>query len=240
MSSLTATLLNQRKCRADSKWPSRLDEATDKLVARYGVPALGNFRDPVKEIFYILLSARTSEVLYQRAHKTLFTKYGSLEKLADAPPEDVLVCIRGAGLGMKRASQVVGIAQRLLEDFGSRPQAKLRKLDASAAFLYLTSLPGVGPKSALCVMMWSLEFDVLPVDVNVQRVFERLGMIPRNSKHYQAQQLIPRYVPPGRCLELHSALMVHGREVCVPGIPRCEDCVIADYCKRGRKSLSKK
>lgn len=237
MSGLTSQLLGQRKCRGDARWPSILDEVTNRLVKQYGRPDLGNFRDPVKEIFYILLSARTSEVLYQRAHKRLFERFPTIASLSLAGEKEVLQCIGDAGLGGKRASQIPLTAMKLLTDFGPNPEGGLRALSANAAFRYLTALPGLGPKSALCVMMWSLDFDVFPVDVNVQRILERIGVIRKNAKHYQAQQRLPKYIPAGRSLDLHSAMMVHGREVCSPRLPKCGNCVIVDLCNTGKKTL---
>ena len=238
MSALTATLLGQRKCRSDSMWPRVLSEVADRLVAQCGTPKLGNFRNPVKELFYILLSARTTETLYQRAYNNLMQRYPTVAKLAHAEAVDVYSCIADSGFGAKRSCQIVATAKRLQADFGGQAQAKLKTFSADEAFRYLTSLPGLGVKSALCVMMWSLDFDVFPVDANVQRILQRLGMIEENAKHREAQQRLPRFVPAGRSRELHSAMMVHGRKTCAPRIPKCGDCVIADLCQFGTRVLA--
>jgi endonuclease III len=205
------------------------------MVAAYGRPSLGNFPDPVKEIFYIVLSARTTEVLYQEAHRRLFRRFRTLKAIASADRLDVRECVAVAGLGDKRASQVIAIAQRLISDHGNRPQRALRSMSPLVVFNYLTRLPGVGPKSALCVMMCSLGQDVFPVDVNVQRIFERLGVIRPGLKHYQAQERAPRYVPTGRSRDLHVGLVVHGRHVCLPIKPKCLVCAIQGYCRYGTR-----
>jgi len=212
-----------------------LSEVTDRLVAEYGTPSLGNFRDPVREVFYIVLSARTSEVLYQRAFRRLFARFPRLDLLARATVSQVRTCVAVAGLGEKRARQVLAIARRLVADFGTGAGRRLRRMSAAEAYSYLTRLPGVGPKSALCVMMCSLDADVFPVDANVQRVLARVGILPDGLKHYQAQRLAPRYVPPGRSKELHVGLIELGRRVCLPSRPRCPECVINDLCRHGRR-----
>jgi len=227
-----------RRSRRSDRWPRVLSEVTDRLVKRYGTPHLGNFEDPAREVFYILLSARTSETLYVRAFQALFAEYPTLASLSRASPRSVLKCVGGAGLGKKRSEQVVEVAKKLVADFGDEADAQLRAMSVTDVYNYLTSLPGVGPKSALCVMMWSLNVDVLPVDVNVQRIAARIGVIPGGLKHYQAQQLLPKFVPEGRSRDLHTVFMVHGRETCVPGVPKCGDCEIADLCRTGRKFLS--
>ncbi len=183
MSETTSALLGQRPPRNAKQWREKLQKVTDLLVAEYGTPSLGNFRDPVKEIFYIVLSARTTEALYQRAFKQLWTQFPTLDAISRAPIGKLQKCVAPAGLGVKRAPQVKAIAARLLADFGVRPSRKLRAFTAHEAYEYLRTLPGVGPKSALCVMMYSLDFDVFPVDAHAQRVLSRLGAIESNAKH---------------------------------------------------------
>jgi len=235
LSRLTARLLG-RKPHKGIRWPKVLSQVTDRLLEKYGTPLLGNFHDPIKEVFYILLSARTSEVLYMRAFERLFKQYPALSDLGEAEVDDVIRCVGSAGLGSKRSEQVIQVAKRLLDDFGEDAEHHLRSMSPERVFSYLTSLPGVGPKSAFCVMMWSLDIDVLPVDINVQRIAARIGVITEGLKHYQAQQQLPSYIPEGRCCELHTVFMVHGREICTPLSPKCQICEIADLCKTGKKS----
>lgn len=235
MSQLTLELLRRKPPRKARKWHERVTEVTDLLVAAYGSPTLGNFRDPVKEIFYIVLSAKTTEALYKKAHKRLWARFPTLDALADARAAEIRACVAAAGLGRKRAVQLKSIASRLRADFGLQPARKLRRLSAQDAYTYLRSLPGVGPKSALCVMMYSLDFDVFPVDAHAHRVLQRLGAIKSGSKHYHAQDLLPAFVPPGRSKELHVALVIHGRVVCKSQSPQCTNCLVAQLCSTGAK-----
>lgn len=189
MSILTVQLVPASKVPARARhWLRIFTIVTDRLVAEYGVPSLGNFRDPVQEIFYITLSARTTDSQYRKTHRALRAKYPTLTDLAMASVEEILSCIRDGGLGKKRAAQVRGIAVELLRRFGSQPSRHLRKLSSREAFDVLNGLPGMGPKSALCVMMYSLNYDTFPVDTNVQRVASRLGALAPRLKHWQAQQ----------------------------------------------------
>ena len=152
-----------------------MSTVADRLVALHGQPTLGNYRDPVKEIFYIMLSARTTEPLYKTAHRRLFARYPDVRSLAKADVETVAKYIDRAGLGRKRAAHVVATARKLVKDFGRRPQSAIRRMSSSECFKYLTSLSGLGPKSSLCVMMYSHDSDVFPVDINVQRIAESHG-----------------------------------------------------------------
>lgn len=239
MSLLTVELLDRKPPpkRAVQKWSVRFAEIADRLVAAFGVPGLGNFDDPVREIFYIALSARTTDAQYRQTEHALNARFPTLAELAAADIDDVLACIAGGGLANKRASHVRRIASGLMRDLGNDPSRRLRAMDAREAFRFLTNLPGMGPKSALCVMMCSLGADVFPVDVNVQRVAARLGAIPAGLKHYQAQQRLPGLIPAGRSKELHVGMVVLGRTVCLPRSPKCGQCPLCDLCPTGIRSM---
>jgi endonuclease III len=239
MSQLTVELVPASKVpRHHTRWSRVFATIADRLVAAYGLPSLGNLRDPVREIFYIVLSARTTDGQYRKTYRTLRSKFPTLAALANASLKTVLQCISDGGLANKRAAQVRRIAEALLSKLGDNPSRRLREMSAREAFDFLTALPGMGPKSALCVMMYSLDYDAFPVDANVQRVASRLGVIRVGLKHWQAQQRLPALVPEGRSKELHIGLVVHGRRVCLPRKPRCDFCALADLCRYGTKRLA--
>jgi endonuclease III len=230
----TAKLLGLRVGRR-SAWSMKLAEIADRLVAEYGVPTLGNFRDPVKEIFYILLSAKTTDAQYRATHRRLWTAYPTLDALASAQVSGIRKCILAGGLAGKRARQIQRTARLLLARCGEHPARHLRSMNSKQAFEFIRSLPGMGPKSAFCVMMYSLDADTFPVDVNVQRIAERMGAIPSGFKHHRAQERLAQLAPIGRSKELHIGLVVHGRTICLPRSPKCQSCSLVDLCRRGTK-----
>jgi endonuclease III len=239
MSQLTVELVPASKVsRQRMRWLPIFSSAADRLVASYGIPSLGNFRNPVREIFYIVLSARTTDEQYRKTYRNLHARFPALEDLANTTVKEIVSCIAKGGLANKRAAQVRDIARTLLSEFGNDPSRRLRRMSAREVFAFLTNLPGMGPKSALCVMMYSLGHDTFPVDVNVQRIAARFGVLPARLKHWQAQQRLPAFVPEGRSKELHIGLVVHGRSVCLPRKPRCEICVLSDLCDHGKKQLN--
>ena len=239
MSQLTAELMGRplRK-RIAKRWQPVLEAITDRLVAAYGVPTLGNYDDPVEEVFYIMLSARTTDAQYRKTHALLRSRFPTLHALAEAGVSEITPCITDGGLANKRAAHARNMAAALIR-YGEDASERLRGMSPREAYEFLLGLPGMGPKSAFCVMMYSLGHDVFPVDANVQRVAERVGVIRRNLKHYQAQQFLPPLVPPGRSKELHIGMVVLGRQVCLPRIPRCTACPINYLCATGRKLLSR-
>jgi endonuclease III len=216
-------------------WRRKFARIAVRLVEEHGLPDLGNLVDPVEEIFYILLSAKTTEVLYQKAYSRLKAAFPDLPSLARARLSRVGACIRCAGLVNKRAGQIIRTAKRLLNDLSPDPAGRLRAMSETEVYDYLTSLAGVGPKSAFCVMMMSLGKDVFPVDVNVQRVAQRLGALPHGLKHYEAQKALPALIPRGKSRELHIGLLVHGRRVCLPRKPRCKECAISRMCAYAKR-----
>lgn len=238
MSELTLELLRRKPAIPRRRmWRERFTEIADRLVSAYGVPTLGNLDDPVQEIFYIVLSAKTTDSQYRRTHALLMESFSSLTALASAPIVEVVRCIVGGGLSNKKASQVKRIAARLTADLGANPATGLRQMSAREVFDYLTGLPGIGPKSALCVMMCSLNFDVFPVDANVSRIATRIGVVRGGLKHYDYTQVLPAAVPTGRGKELHVGLVVHGRTVCLPRKPLCASCFLSDLCNFGKRRL---
>jgi endonuclease III len=236
MSSLSARILCVKR-NSRSKWPVIWAKIADRLVADYGVPSLGNFRNPVKENFYILLSAKTTDAQYRATHKALIRAFPTLETLAASKVEPVRACIELGGLAATRSVQIIKLAKALLKVGLPNPSRYLRSLDEDSAFAFLVSLPGVGPKSAFCIMMYSLDMDVFPVDVNVIRIAGRLGAIPKGLDHTKSQKALARIAPEGRSKELHIGLVVHGREVCMPRTPKCGECSLVDLCATGRKRM---
>lgn len=240
MSGLTVELLEGRPSkRRPTKWWARFGVIADRLVAAYGTPVLGNQPDPIDEIFYILLAAKTTDVLYRRTHAALRSRFPTVDQLCNASVEEIARCIQGGGIGNLKASRIHRIANTITAELGNDPSGKLKRMTASEAYTFLAGLPGLGSKSALCVMMCSLGHDVFPVDVNVSRMAVRLGAVPAHRKHYHYQKLLPPLVPDGRSKELHVGMVVHGRTVCVPRNPKCDGCLIRYLCKYWKKRQSK-
>jgi endonuclease III len=240
MSKLTAELMGRKlRQRLAKRWQPIFETIAGRLVEAYGVPHLGNFDDPVDEVFYIMLSARTTDAQYQKTHSLLRSRFPTLDSLAEAEISEIVPCIADGGLANKRAAHARNLAAALVR-CGEDASARLRSMPAREAYYFLVNLPGMGPKSAFCVMMYSLGHDVFPVDVNVQRVAARVGALRKNLKHYQAQQQLPPLVPAGRSRELHIGMVVLGRKICLPRSPRCEECPIEDLCATGRERRRRK
>lgn len=207
-----------------------------RLGERYETPDLGNKTDPVDELVYIILSRRTREGAYQAAYDALKARYANWEQLVNARAEDIESAIRFSGLGRRKAQSLQLALGALITRFGACTLEPTRAWDDETIREFLCTLPEIGPKSAACVMMCSLDRPVFPVDVHVGRVLERLGLFRilgmelAGKDHKIKQRLLWDAVPPSLRYSLHVNLLVHGRAACLSRKPRCSSCVIADAC----------
>ena len=153
--------------------------------------------------------------------------------LTETSVSDLTLLIADAGLSGQRAFRIKQIADRLVHDFGEVSLAEIAHSDDDAAQQYLTSLPGVGVKTAKCVMMYSLGRQVLPVDTHTARVATRLGLVSTGSAAAIDRDLSV-VVPPVLRFDFHVNAVAHGRAVCHAVRPRCDDCVLSLLCPVGR------
>lgn len=207
-----------------------------RVAESYGTPDLGNKSEPVDELVYIILSRRTREGAYQAAFEALRSRYARWEDLAVAPAAEIETTIGFSGLGRRKAQSLKHVLAALIDRFGSCTLEPTKDWTDDETFDFLCSLPEIGPKSAACVMMCSLDRPAFPVDAHVGRVLERLGLFRRmgidleGADHKVKQRLLLDAVPPALRYSLHVNLLVHGRVVCLPGRPRCSTCLLGDLC----------
>jgi endonuclease III len=165
-----------------------------------------------------------------RAFATLKRRFPSWEEVLDAPREEVANAIRSGGIADQKAARIQLILAEIEEREGRIDLTRLEGLDDRQVEEYLTTLPGVGPKTAACVLTFSMGRAAFPIDTHVHRVTARLGWIPPGASAERAHQLLGRRVPADIRYDLHVALVTHGRSVCKAQRPRCGPCVLRDLC----------
>src|SRR6266516_4150594 len=185
------------------------------------------------EVVTTVLSQHTSAVNSERAFARLKERFPSWEQVADAPTGEVANAIRCGGIADQKARRIQQILAAVEEREGRVDLDRLHDLDDAAAEAYLLSLPGVGPKPAACVLVFSMGRAAFPIDTHVHRVATRLGWIPANTTADQAHLLLAPRVPPDIRYDLHVAMITHGRTVCRAQRPRCGACVLNDRCAYG-------
>lgn len=220
-----------------------LDRVEEILRLRYRTASLGNFEDPLEEAVYILLSRQTREAGYQKAHRDLRRRWRTWRALMNAPVSEVTEVIRPAGFGPTRAAQLQGLLREVARSCEQRGIRKLtldwlQGLPDDEVERYLTSLPGMGQKSARCIMHYSLNRRTLAVDTHVRRILDRLEVVPDPGgkvKHADYEAAVPERLRQS----LHVNLIHHGRAYCRSERPLCSECPLISFCPRGRESQRK-
>lgn len=208
-----------------------------RLHVEYGSPHLGNKGNSLDELFFILLSLKTSHHTYEDTYRAFRAAFYPWRKLLEVESEDVERLIRRGGLGSLKARAFVDIARRLKSDFGEVSLSKLKSMPIAQAESYLLSLPGVGVKTARCVLMYSLERDTLPVDTHTYRVGVRLGLVETSRGTGDVHRKFDEVMLPGLAYALHTNFVAHGRKLCRETAPDCAKCPLKDLCAHGRQVL---
>jgi endonuclease-3 len=204
----------------------RVRAIRDRLREMYGVPEQEPHGDPVGELVKTVLSQHTNDRNRDVAYAALLERFPSWEEVRDAPIDELEEAIRPGGLAKQKAPRI----QAILERLGDPPELGWTETAPREASLeFLLDLPGVGRKTAACVLIFTWGIPEIPVDVHVHRVGGRLGLFPAKASFEKAHDEMLAIVPPEDAYELHMNLIRHGREVCRPK-PRCGECALRRMC----------
>lgn len=198
----------------------------------YGRPVLSPRYPPVDELVYTVLSQNTADVNTDRTFAALKARFPRWEQARDAAVEDIERAIALGGLAHTKAPRIKGILTALSERTGEPDLSGLAAMTDVEAQAFLTSLPGIGPKTAACVLLFSLGRPVMPVDTHVHRVTLRLGLLPQKTTAEQAHPLLTALAGPDAAdvYAAHVDLVRHGRRVCHARRPKCDGCPLAPLC----------
>ncbi len=205
------------------------------LETAYGRPDLA-LTDPLAELVRSLLSQSTTDGQRDRAYAALRATFPTWEACRDAGAAAVAAVIAPAGLAGQRAARIVAILRELTGASGKVDLEDLRGLSTDDAYFWLLDLPGVGPKTAACVLLFALGRPVFPVDTHVLRVSRRLGLAGPEVRPARLQEFLAAAVPPDLVLSLHLNMIRHGRQVCRARKPHCTGCLLAAGCPTGRRN----
>ena len=216
------------------------------LVAAYGEPHLEPDHDPLGGLVATILSQSTSDTNSHRAYRDLNAAFASWDAVRDAPQEAVATAIQRGGLANIKAARIQAALRALDdvlpsaldgEDLGARFSRWLLALPVAQARTSLQGLPGVGPKTAACVLLFSLGLPSMPVDTHVYRVSERLGLFAPRTSLTRAHETFDRVTPEALVYPLHILLITHGRKTCHARNPRCATCPLLDLCPYGQRQI---
>jgi len=202
------------------------------LDGMYGPRRWRSHGEPLDELIGTVLSQHTSDINTERAFRSLKQRFPQWEQVRAAPTGEVADAIRSGGLAQIKAPRIQRILDILLQERGELSLDWILGLPPAQARAELTALPGVGPKTASCVLLFSLGLPAMPVDTHVHRLSLRLGIVPPKTSADAAHALIEGLVGADRdaVYALHLNLIAHGKAVCVARNPRCGACPLQECC----------
>ena len=196
----------------------------------YGRPLWSPRYPPVDELVYTVLSQNTADVNTERTFAALKARFSDWRAVRDAPVAEVEQAIALGGLARVKAPRIKAILAAVSERTGDPDLSELDGMTDDAALTYLQSMPGVGPKTAACVLMFALGRPAMPVDTHVHRVAGRLGLIDAKLSAEQAHRPLTELAGPENVYALHINLVRHGRRICHARRPQCGRCPLAVIC----------
>src|SRR3954449_10198761 len=209
--------------------PRRVRRIRDRLRELYGRPAAPPHGRGLDELILTVLSQSTNDRNRDVAFLRLRERFSGWDAVRDAPNADVEAAIRPGGISKVKSVRIQAILRELdgddLSDLAVKPVEEGRAT--------LTALPGVGRKTAACVLLFAFGKRDVPVDTHVSRVGTRLGLFRENAPFEELHDTMLELTPRGPELELHVNLLRHGRRTCHARRPQCDECALLRMCPTG-------
>jgi endonuclease-3 len=214
----------------------RLHAIRDRLRQAYGRPRLRPHRRPVDELILTVLSQNTNDRNRDVAYMRLRERFPSWEAVRRAPEAEVEEAIRPGGISKIKANRIKAI----LDDLDGDELEWMADAPMQVGRQRLVELPGIGRKTAACVLLFSYGIPDVPVDTHVFRVGWRLGLWGEKSKLEDAHDALTALAEDGDdAYEIHTNLLRHGRRICAARAPQCESCPLLSLCPYGKARLRK-
>ena len=200
------------------------------LADEYGYPKWRQHLPPVDELVSTILSQSTSDTNRDVGFNALKASFPTWEDVRDAPPGAVVDAIRPAGLANQKGPRIQAALRYLTETQGRITLDHLEAMSVEDAKAWLTSINGVGPKTAAIILCFAFGRPAFPVDTHVHRVTGRLGLIEAKVSADAAHDILEAIVPSEDYYAFHLQVIQHGRQVCHARNPACERCALQAEC----------
>lgn len=179
-------------------------------------------QDPFKILISTILSARTRDSNTRIATERLFAKYDTPQLIAEAQIDELEELVKVSGFYKVKAARIKEVSKILCDDY---------KSEVPTDFEELIHLPGVGAKTANCVLVYAFKIPAIPVDVHVQRITNRLGWV-KTTNPDKTEQALKEVVPKNLWIDLNRLLVRFGQQICLPIRPKCDTCPIRELCPK--------
>jgi len=208
-----------------------------KLVKFFGMPERQKrLPKPLDTLIATILSQNTNDKNSYRAYKNLKSKYKSWQEVSEIPRSKIEMDIKVAGLGKQKSTTIKKFLTTLKKKNEKLNMSYLKKLDDEEILNELTSINGIGVKTASCVLLFSLDRNVCPVDTHVHRTLNRIGLVKTKTPD-KTFKLINKSIPAGIAHQFHTNLIKLGREFCKPVKPLCSVCPLRTACRFKNKNF---
>jgi endonuclease-3 len=207
----------------------RVRAVRDRLRLVYGIPGAQPHGHPIAELILTVLSQSTNDRNRDVAFLRLRDRFGSWEEVRDAPVDEIEEAIRPGGISKIKSARIKSILLAI-SDGGDLSLDHLTDWSVKEAQACLVSLPGVGRKTAACVLLFALGKHDVPVDTHVSRVGMRLHLLRPGAPFVELHDTMLEITPRGEELELHLNLLRHGRRTCHARRPACRACALRRMC----------
>jgi len=217
---------------------NKISKINKLLVRRFGIPKRNKkLPDPVDLIIATILSQNTNDKNSFKAFQNLKKKFNNWEETAKTDIRKIESIIRIAGLGKQKSAAIKNLLKELINKNGKISLDYLRKRTNDNVLNELVSFKGVGVKTASCVLLFSFDRNICPVDTHVHRTLNRTGLVQTKTPD-KTFDIINKQLPPDIAHQFHTNLIRLGREICRSAKPVCFVCPLVDICMYESKNLT--
>jgi endonuclease-3 len=182
--------------------------------------------DPFKILIGTILSARTRDEITTKVIKSLFSEFKNPDELSKADLKDLKKVIQKIGFYNVKAARIKEVSQKLIENYNGKVPSNLDDL---------LTLPGVGRKTANCVLVYGFKKPAIPVDIHVHRISNRIGIV-NTKKPEETEMVLQKSVERKHWTRINETFVTYGQNICLPKNPKCKICHLTKICKYYKKN----
>lgn len=209
----------------------KINKINQLLIEHFGIPSKQKkLPDPLDAIIGTILSQNTNDNNSYKAYRNLKENFNNWEEVASLKPSQIEKFIKVAGLGKQKSRAIYQLLKSLQKNQNSISLDYIKTKSNEIILDELTSYKGVGVKTASCVLLFSLDRNICPVDTHVHRTLNRIGVVKTSTPEKTFYEIINK-IPEGAAHSFHTNLIRLGREFCKPSKPNCTNCPVNKLCR---------
>jgi len=215
----------------------KVHKINELLIEHFGIPSKSKkLPDPLDAIIGTILSQNTNDSNSYKAYRNLKDNFKNWDELALLKPARIEKFIKIAGLGKQKSKAIYELLQTLKKNDKKLSLNHIKKKSDEQILEELTAYNGVGVKTASCVLLFSLDRNICPVDTHVHRTLNRIGIVNSNNPEKTFYEILDK-IPDGAAHSIHTNLIRLGREFCKPAVPNCPVCPLKRICRFEDKTI---